>query len=467
MKRGKNKFDVIVIGSGSAGFSAAETAQARGAKVLVIESGDWGGECPNSACIPTKALLKSAKRYREVTKNLEDFGISAGSVGFSFANIMAEKNKIVDLITSHGQKIPRLAKEFGIQTVKGKAVFLDQNTIVVEKKKYTAKAFVIATGAIDFIPPIAGLTELGFISYKDIMKMKKLPKSIAIIGGGAVSCEFATFFSTFGVKVHILQLDPTILIREDVEIANLATHELMKNGVEVYVDTKTLSVEKYGRRKRVTFDEGKHQREHIIVDEVMVAAGKRANVSELKLENAKVKVDDRGRLKVTEDLQTSAKHIFTAGDVSGGFLFTHTARTEGAIAGNNVVNFLEKQKSRLKRDMRVVPRVTFTNPEVASVGITSDTAGMLKKEVLIGRFPIGALGRAVTERDRRGLVKIIVDKKTRKILGGHIIGERAGELIHEIAFAMEVDCRVDVLANMIHAYPSYSEAIAGAASSLE
>jgi len=121
----------------------------------------------------------------------------------------------------------------------------------------------------------------------------------------------------------------------------------------------------------------------------------------------------------------------------------------------------------LKRDMRVVPRVTFTNPEVASVGITSDTAGMLKKEVLIGRFPIGALGRAVTERDRRGLVKIIVDKKTRKILGGHIIGERAGELIHEIAFAMEVDCRVDVLANMIHAYPSYSEAIAGAASSLE
>ena len=170
MKRGKNKFDVIVIGSGSAGFSAAETAQARGAKVLVIESGDWGGECPNSACIPTKALLKSAKRYREVTKNLEDFGISAGSVGFSFANIMAEKNKIVDLITSHGQKIPRLAKEFGIQTVKGKAVFLDQNTIVVEKKKYTAKAFVIATGAIDFIPPIAGLTELGFISYKDIMK---------------------------------------------------------------------------------------------------------------------------------------------------------------------------------------------------------------------------------------------------------------------------------------------------------
>lgn len=467
MNRGKNIFDVIVIGSGSAGFSAAETAAGRGARVLMVESADWGGECPNSACIPTKALLKSAKKYREVSKHLENFGISVSSVGFSFPEIMAEKNKIVNLITGHGQKIPKIAKELGIETVKGEAVFADQNTVTIGKSKYTAKTFVIATGAVDYIPPIEGLFEGSYISYKDVMKMKKLPKSIAIIGGGAVSCEFATFFSSFGVKVHILQLDSTILVREDVEIANLATHELMKNGVEVYVDTKTLSVQKYGRRKRVTFDEGKYEREHIIVDKVMVAAGKRANVLKLILENAKVKVDDRGRLKIGEDLQTSAKNIFAAGDVSGGYLFTHTARNEGVIAGNNVVNFLEKQKARLKRNMRVVPRVTFTNPEVASVGITSDSAGMLKKDILIGRFPIGALGRAVTERDTRGLVKIIVDKKTRKILGGHIIGERAGELIHEIALAMEADVDVEVLAGMIHAYPSYSEAIAGAAFSLE
>lgn len=456
------KFDVIVIGAGSAGFSAAEAAHARGAKVCIIEQDKWGGECPNYACVPTKALLKSAKLYYQTANHLSDYGVHATSVRFNFKEIMKRKEAVVNAITAGGTRVGTLAKEMGMTAVKGSARFDSDHVVSVGNRRFEGKSIVIATGTTDFVPPIDGLHDSGFLGYRDVVSLQRMPSSVAVIGGGPVGCEFATFFGLLGANVHVLQLNPQILHRENAEIAAIAHQKLLEYGINVHVNTKTLSVKREGRKKRVTYQVGSKARQSVLVDHVILAAGKRANIEHLRMENTSVKLDSKGRLKMRETLQTSVDHIYAVGDVSGGMMFTHTAHHEGSIAGFNAMERIKKNYRR--RNVRVVPRVTFTLPEVASVGMTPEEASAAKKSFMIGRFPIGALGRSVTEGERSGLLKLVVDKKTRKILGGHVIGEHAGEVIHEIALAMQVGAKVDVLAQMIHAFPTYSEAVTAAAS---
>jgi dihydrolipoamide dehydrogenase len=461
-KREEFDYDVIVIGAGSAGFTAAETARSEGASVCIIEGGSWGGECPNFACVPTKALLKSARVYYEAKYHMREYGVYATGVTFNFANIMKRKRAVVSAITGDGKRMKQVAKRLGITAIDGKAKFIDSHAIEVNGKNLSARSFVLATGAVDFIPPVDGLESSGFINYEGAVSLKSCPKSIAIIGGGPVGCEFATFFAMLGVKVTILQLAPTVLHREDQEIAIIAQKQLVDLGVQVMTETKTLSVEKYRLKRRVWFQKGKSKRQSVVVDKILIAAGKRANVEDLNLEVANVKLDEKGRLIVKETLQTTARHIFAAGDVSGGMMFTHTAHEEGSIVGHNIVQ--GSARTMRRRSERVVPRATFVSPEVASVGVTPAQAKDSKALVFIAKFSIGALGRAVTDGKRVGLLKIVIDKKSRRILGGHMIGERSGEVIHEIALAMHANLKIDDVAKMIHAFPTYSEAVAAAAS---
>jgi dihydrolipoamide dehydrogenase len=457
------KYDVVIIGSGAAGFAAAESAVGLGASVCIIEADAWGGECPNYACVPAKSLIRSAVKYREAKVGLSEFGITARSVTFNFSKIMQRKEDIVMRITGDHKRILRLAKEMGIRTVKGRAVFVDGHTVHVGTKHIAAKSFIIATGTVDFIPPINGINSINYLTYRDVMSLSSLPKSVLIIGGGPVGCEFATFFGYLGCSVTVAQLASTILNREDAEIASLASQNLQAAGIRILTNTKTLSVKNVGKRIRVTLQEGARAREEVVVDHVIMAAGKRANIEKLDLEKAEVNLDDKGRLITSEEMQTSQKHIFAAGDVSGGFQFTHVAHEEGYVAGANAA---PKTKTFLKRDMRVVPRVTFIHPELASVGLTPEEASKKKKDIIIGRFAVGSLARALTDGKRGGLLKIVVDKKTGQVLGGHMIGSHAGEVIHEVALAMHTKRTVNDIANMIHAFPTYSEALAGAASSV-
>lgn len=457
-------FDIVIIGSGSAGFSAAEVSASQGASVCVIDKGRLGGECPNWACIPTKSLLKSAKMYYTAKHKLSDYGVHATNVTFSYSRITARKDAVVDAITGNGKKMSRIAEELGITIVRGDAEFIDAHTIKVGSQNIKGKSILIATGADSFVPPIAGLAQVGFLFFKEAVSLKKQPSSIVIIGGGPVACEFATFFSYLGTKVTMLELGKTLLSREDGEISALAQKSLQAKGVQVNTNTKTLSVAKDGRRKRVTYQVGEQKRQTIIVDQVLVAAGKRANIETLNLKKAKIKTDDRGLLIVSDTLQTSVPHIFAAGDVAGRMQFTHAAHAQGYIAG---VNMLKKSsRGMLKVDERVMPRVTFVDPEIASVGITAEEAKNKKMSILVAKFPVGALGRAVTEGEREGLIKIVVDKNTRQILGGHIIGAHAGEVIHEIALAMYTRIKIDDVASMIHAFPTFSEAVVVAASQI-
>ena len=466
MSKKRTTFDVIVIGGGSAGFSAAEAARSQGVSVAVVEKGLLGGECPNWACVPTKALLRSAHAYRQAQR-MPYFGVHTGRVTYHFKEVMQRKSSVVSTITGGGERYKRIFQKLNVRVIQGGAQFKTKTTIEVEGAIYQAKTFVIATGASDAVPPIEGLEQAGYWGFRDIVQLKKQPKSVAIIGGGPVGCEFATFFSSFGTRVSLLQLSSQILHREDPEIAGIAAKELADQGVNLYTNTKTLQVEKRGFKKRVTLQVGKQQRKQIMVDQVVIATGKRANLDGLGLEAAKVLLDEKGRLVMKPTLQTSQPHIFAAGDVSGGFMFTHVGHYEGHIAGLNAASRAKKSRKALRTiDLRVVPRVTFVTPEIASVGLTPQEAKAAKKNIVVGSFPVGALGRAVTESDRRGLVKLVADKKTGKILGGHIAASRAGEMIHEVALAMHLNATALDLSEMLHAYPTYSEAITAAAGEL-
>ncbi len=461
-------YDVIVIGSGAAGFSAAEVAHAQGAKVCLIEQDRLGGECPNDACVPSKALLQTASVYRQ-TQHVREFGIQSGTVTFDFAEVMRYREQVVSTITgggTFGDRYEKIFRSLGIDVKKGKAIFVDEHCIEVDGVPFQAKAFVVATGTLEYIPPIRGLESIKYLGWKQAMRMKRLPKSLAIIGGGPVGCELATFFASFGTRVVLLQSAPHVLHREDAEISALAREALSDLKIEILTNANVVEVVNggvgvYG----LQVDVGGNRKMHA-VEQIVLAAGKRANTDGLGLEEAGVRLDERGNVVTSKEQRTNVAHIFAAGDVDGGMMFTHTAHHEGFVAGRNAALVAKKKRSpRRKSDERVVPRSTFISPEVASVGMTQKEAADANGKSLVGRHHIASLGRAVTDHTRFGLLKIVAHPKTRKVLGGHMIGERAGEVIHEIALAIYLGATIDKLANMIHAYPTYSEAVAAAAAS--
>jgi len=461
-------YDVIVIGSGSAGFSAAFAARERGVSVLLIEKDKLGGECPNLACVPSKALLKCAKTYQKV-KHAGQYGVEVGGVAFNFEKMMAYREKIVRKITGggeHGDRYLELAEENSIEIEIGTAQMQSDTIVEVNGQMFVGKAFVIATGTVDFIPSISGIEKIRPMNFRQALTLKKQPRKLAIIGGGPVGSELATFYAMLGTRVVLFQSSPTILNREDPEIAELAHGFIHKNGVGAFGNSKVIEVKDASGGVYGLTVEINGKKETQAVDQILIAAGKRSATEGLGLEDTGVNLDQQGIIKTNTEQRTNIKHIFAAGDVDGGMMFTHTAHAEGDVAGYNAALVAEKKRQGFKKiDMRVVPRVTFVVPEVASVGLTGPEARIKFKKVLVGRFETGKLGRSITEGSENGLVKIIAHPKTRKIVGGHAVCDRAGEIIHEVALAIHLGATIDKVASMIHAYPTFSEAIASAASS--
>lgn len=457
-------FDVIVIGSGAAGFSAAEAARAEGARVCLVERAELGGECPNWACVPSKALLRAARAAREA-KDAQTYGVSSGGLHVDWAKVMEYRARVVDSVTGGGgARYVKVAARLGIEIVRGSAVFLDPHTIDVGGKLLRGRAFVIATGTVEFVPPIPGIESFPYISSRTALTLDRLPQTMAIVGGGPVGCELATAYASFGTRVVLIQSGPTVLGREDVEIAQMAGQSLEDLGVELQTDAIVTEVINarggvYGLRVSANGSVTTHA-----VGCVVVAAGKRANVDGLGLDAAGVRLDPRGNVATGDDRRTSADHVFAAGDVDGGMLFTHAAHREGAVAGRNAARAAGAAEGDAERtDLRVVPRVTFVSPEVASVGMTAAEAKARFKRALVGRAHVASLGRAATDNGRFGLVKIVAHPSTRKVLGCHVLSEHAGELVHEAALAIHLNATVDKISSMIHAYPTWSESLASAA----
>lgn len=464
----KTVFDVIVIGSGSAGFSAIEAAAQQSASVCVIEKNRFGGECPNYACVPSKAVLKSASLYRQMGR-VKDYGLDAPGRTFDWKNVMKYREEVVETITGGGDLGDRyieILKNLNVSHRIGTATFVDSETIEVDGEELSAKSFVIATGTVDFVPPIPGIEEIPYWGWKEALQTKRQPKSLAIIGGGPVGCEIATFYASFGTRVVLLQSASNVLNREDEEISLLALEALRSIGVEVVVNAQINELVN-GRVGVIGVKVGAPQEaeQMFAVERVVMTTGKRANVLGLNLEAVGVKLDERGSIKTNKEQRTSVSNIFAAGDVDGGLQFTHTAHHEGWIAGYNAS--LKTKKKAKTRDERVVPRVTFIDPEVGSVGMTEAEVQKEHGQVLVGRYKVASLGRAVTDHARFGLIKLVAHPKTRVLLGAHIISPHAGEVIHEAALALQLGAKIDVLAGMIHAFPTYAEGLKAAASMTE
>jgi dihydrolipoamide dehydrogenase len=449
-------YDIIVIGTGSGGGVAAHELNKKGKKVAVIEQEKMGGECPNFGCIPTKALLQAAETLRTI-KKAPDFGIkNVGNAEIDYPALKAWKDKAVwNTGTHEGEKN---YKEDGIAVIKGHAHFIDPWTISVGNKRYTANKFLIASGTHDVVPPIAGLVETGYIGYREALELEKPPKKLFIIGGGAIGCEFTEIFSTFGVQVHIAEFAERLLSKEDPEVGELVQALFESKGVQVHVDSKVVKVEKKGSQKIVTVEtHGKHHQ--ITVDEIMLAAGKAPN-TDLGLGNAQVAYDRNG-ITVSDEMQTSAAHIYAAGDVTGRYMFTHVANYQSRIAANNMTSNLKHVA-----DYRAVPRCVFISPEVATVGMTEAELKQKGIKYQVGAVSTGWLGRANTSQEDTGFVKILANQKG-VILGASIIAPRAGEMIHELTLAIQYRMKASKIVYTIHAFPTWNQAIRSAATKIK
>lgn len=458
----ESSFDIIIIGSGPAGTAAAEAAKDAGAGSLcIVEAADrLGGECPNWGCVPTKAMLKSAEVY-ETVKRAEEFGIKVSDVTFDFRAIMKRKQEIVDAMTGGGRLEGYLEQQLDATLLRGEARFVDKNVIEVNGKRYEGKKFVIATGSSAWTPSIGGIEEAGHWTSDDIVTLKELPKSIIIVGGGPIGVESAQILSTFGVDVTIVEFAPHILPREDVDIAEVVTTSFEERGIKIMTGSGAKSVRKEKDIYHVTVATGEEEK-GLKAHAFMVAAGKRPNLDNLDLDVAGIGMTDKGAPVLDDHLRSTNKDVYFAGDAAGLMMFTHVAHEQGVLAAENA---LKGDVTGL--DLRVVPRGTFCDPEVASVGMTEKEARDADHDVGVGKFPYAHVGKSAVSGFRDGMVKIVVDKETKMVLGGHIVGHAASELVHELALAMYAEIPYTKVASMTHAYPTFAEALGAAAYGIE
>lgn len=448
-------YDLIVLGSGAGGGVAAHIAAKAGKRVAVVEPEKIGGECPNYGCVPTKALLQAAETYT-TARDGEQFGVRARDISVQYPAIRAWKNKAVAHTgTEEGEHV--YAND-GIKLLHGKAHFLDKWTVSVNGHRYKARNFLIATGTKSVVPPIPGLAETGFITYREAIDYAKPPKSLFVIGGGAIGCEFSHFFNTFGVKIHIADIAPRLIPLEDPEVGELVGALFEQRGISLHLNAKIVRISKKGVYKIVQF-EVNGAMQQVAVEEILLSSGKAPN-TDLGLENAGVMYDRRG-IKVNEYMQTANKHIYAAGDVTGPYCFTHTASYQSRVAAHNMFH----RKRKVKTDYHAVPRCVFIEPEVACVGATES---QLKEQGIVfrvGAVPISIIGRANTTGVSTGFVKVLASKNG-TLLGASIVSPRAGEMLHELTLAIQHNMKARDISNTIHAFPTWSEAVRNACNKL-
>lgn len=448
-------YDLIVIGTGSGGATAASEAARMGKRVAVVEKGKIGGDCPNYACVPTKSLLHVAETF--------DMVKSANAYGISMAWPKVDLKKVhtwVNRVRSHtaAAKTAELFDDEGIDVIDGEARFVSSHEIRVGKRHYSASNFLIATGASISIPPIYGLERTGFITYLEAGDMDKAPKSVAIIGGGLVGVEYAFIYSSLGIKVDLIEGCDRIIMAEDAEATELIQEIMEARGIKLHLSVTVHDVLKRDGKKVVTLKKGEKSFT-ISAHEVLVATGMAPN-TDLDLEKAGVGYDKKGII-VNDYLQTSQPHIFGAGDVVGPFKLSATGMLQSLMAVRNM--FAGK---KTKVDYDIVPRCLFVDPEFSAVGVTEEKLKEHKVKYKKGVTSLTKVARANSDNVQQGFVKVLT-MSDGTIVGASIVSPRAGEMIHELALAMKLGAKASDIAQMIHVYPSYSEAVKIACSEIK
>ena len=447
-------FDVAVIGGGSGGYAAARTAAGAGLKTVVIEGGrEVGGLCILRGCMPTKALLYAAE-VKHLAEHAATWGVRAGKVSFDFAKVMSRKNAQIQDFADFRVKQLNGGK---FKFIRANAKFLDPHTLELKSaighrpSAITARHFVIATGSRVAPAPLPQLNEVGFITSDDASKLKKLPKSLIVLGGGAIACEFAQFFARFGVKVTLVQRSEHVLKEFDADAGTVAEQVFRREGIRVFTGTKLLDAKRKGKLKTVSFAHG-GKTVSVSAAEILFALGRVPDTASLELEKAGVKTA-AGRVVTDAKMQTSVPHIFAAGDCTGPHEIVHLAVTQGEMAAHNIA----KPTSPRRMDYRLLISVVFTEPQVAFVGLTEKAAAARKIPFLAASYPFNDHGKSLLMEAKDGFVKLLADPRSGEILGGSCVGPVGGELIHEIVAAMARRMTVHELAAMPHYHPTLAE----------
>jgi len=449
-------FDVIILGGGPAGYVAAIRAAQLGLATAIVEKEKLGGVCVNIGCIPTKALLHSAYIAR-LLKEAKEFGVEVGSVKTDYGVAMKRSRQVSD---QNSRGVEFLMKKNKVTVVKGSGVLQPGKKVKVGGDVYEAKkGIIIATGSrVKGIPQIGlEINKSTVISSDEALFLEKTPASLAVIGAGAVGMEFADIFNAFGAKVTLIEALPRILPLEDVEASDTLVKSYKKRGIEVIAGAKVTKAN-VGKDKVALDVEAGGAKQTVEAAVVLMAAGRAVNTENIGLNECGIQLTDRGFIKVDQRLQTSTAGYYAIGDVAGPPMLAHKGSREGVV----VAELLAGHKPHPIRYDNV-PSVTYCHPEVASIGLTEEQCKERKLDYVAGKFPFSANGRARGTGETEGLVKILRDKKYGEILGAHIIGAHASEMIHELAVARENEYTVEEIDLAIHAHPTMSEAVAEAA----
>jgi dihydrolipoamide dehydrogenase len=441
--------DLAIIGGGPGGYVAAERAGAKGLSVILFEKRELGGVCLNEGCIPTKTLLYSAKVY-DYAKHAGKYGVNVPETSFDFGKIVARKDRVVKkLVAGVGSKM----KAHNIQVIKGEAIIKGRsvNGIEIESngETFLAKNLLICTGSEAFVPPITGVREAGdiILTNREILALKEQPKSLVIIGGGVIGMEFASFYNSLGTEVTVVEMLPEILGGLDGEISAMLRDIYAKKGIKFNLLCKVTEI----RGNEVVFVDSAGKEESVKGEKILMSVGRKAVTKGFGLENIGVELD-RGAIKVDNRLRTNVPNVFAAGDVTGFSMLAHTASREGEV----VVNNLTGRKDVMRYN--AIPGVVYTNPEVASVGLTEEQA---KKEGIayrIAKLPMAYAGRFVAENEGgAGLCKVLVGEKYGETLGVHLIGNPCSEMIYGACIAIEQELTLKELEEVVFPHPTVSE----------
>ncbi|MGH7922775.1 MAG: dihydrolipoyl dehydrogenase, partial [Candidatus Dormibacteraceae bacterium] len=440
-----DQFDVTVLGAGFGGYTAAIRAAQLGKRVALIERGELGGTCLHVGCIPTKALLQSSELFEHVAHRGEEFGIKVTGASFDYGRVADRRDGIVKQLT---RGVTSLMKKNQIEVVHGQATVKDKGTVQVDGRSISSPALIVATGSEPRALPNLPFDGTRIVSSDDSVVAREAPKSIAIIGAGAIGVEFATFYNQIGVQVTLLEALDRLVPLEDADVSKVVAQMFKRAGIDARVGVKVSGAEVHDQGVTVHV-EGSDDLE---VEQLLVAVGRQARNQGIGLETTGVEIDRRGFVPVDHWQRTNVEGVWAIGDACGGYLLAHAAVHEGIIAAEDISGM-----QLHPMEQTLVPRCTYSHPQIASVGLTEQEAIDQGHQVKVGRFPFQAIGRALIHGEPNGFAKLVADRETGQLLGTHIVGVQATELIAEPGLAQLFQGDAWEVGRNIHPHPTLSE----------